>query len=550
MTANIIRDKRFYVLLFILSGIFFRLYNLSWGSPFFFHPDERNIASSISQLSFPDKLNPHFFAYGSLPIYITYFAGVLINFFENLFSQSVKDLRIVSFENAILTGRVISSFLSIASLLLIYWSGMRFFGKTAGIISLLLASLSVGFIQYAHFSTFESWLTFFTLLLFYSLTLYALNNKFSHLLLSSVVLGILISIKISSLIYLPLCILIFFILDLKLFLKKKKKTFALFEQIILRLCMFAGITILMVNFTSPYFWIDNNAFITSLKYESDVALGTLRVFYTQAFENSIPILYQSNKVYPFILNPILAIVSVISISIAILFYIRNRDIKILLVLIFLIVTYLSQAFLFVKWIRYYIPTLPFIYLIFGIILAGFLKSKLFNKRIRVISVSFILLISFIYSVAYFKTVLYSPDTRIEASEWAKNNIKRDAPILSEVYDLGIVPFNRYFNSIVLHNFYDLETENNNSKELSDLLTNSEYIIFPSHRILETRLANPAVYPRGHAFYASVTNKYLKIYQTPCDIFCKILYLGSPQFSLEQTASVFDRPTVTIYKNVK
>ena len=190
------------------------------------------------------------------------------------------------------------------------------------------------------------------------------------------------------------------------------------------------------------------------------------------------------------------------------------------------------------------------HLIFGYVFARFLKSKSVNQRLHLTGITVLLFIAFIYSFAYFKTVLFSPDTRIEASEWAKSNIKSSAPILSEVYDLGIVPFNRYFGSIVLHNFYDLEVDNNNSKELFKTLANSEYIIFPSQRILETRLTKPSVYPKGHAFYTSVINNYPKIYQTPCDIFCKILYLGSPQFALEQTASVFDRPTVTIYKNVK
>ena len=62
--------------IFLFSSIFFFVffvfYNLNWGAPFYFHPDERNIASSIVQLKFPDNLNPNFFAYGAFPIYLIF----------------------------------------------------------------------------------------------------------------------------------------------------------------------------------------------------------------------------------------------------------------------------------------------------------------------------------------------------------------------------------------------------------------------------------------------------------------------------------------------
>ena len=49
-----------------------RFMHLEWDQNHFFHPDERAVAGAVMQLSFkPVQLNPHFFAYGSLPIYLT-----------------------------------------------------------------------------------------------------------------------------------------------------------------------------------------------------------------------------------------------------------------------------------------------------------------------------------------------------------------------------------------------------------------------------------------------------------------------------------------------
>ena len=75
-------DQPFLILLTII-GAFLRFYNLNWGAPYYFHPDERNIASSVTQLHFPDQINPHFFAYGSLPIYAIYGTGVIVNSLSN-----------------------------------------------------------------------------------------------------------------------------------------------------------------------------------------------------------------------------------------------------------------------------------------------------------------------------------------------------------------------------------------------------------------------------------------------------------------------------------
>ena len=66
------------LLLIIVLGAFFRFYNLNWDEGLSFHPDERNIAASVSRIRFPERLDPEFFAYGSLPIYVYRLAGEVL----------------------------------------------------------------------------------------------------------------------------------------------------------------------------------------------------------------------------------------------------------------------------------------------------------------------------------------------------------------------------------------------------------------------------------------------------------------------------------------
>ena len=89
--------------------------------------------------------------------------------------------------------------------------------------------------------------------------------------------------------------------------------------------------------------------------------------------------------------------------------------------------------------------------------------------------------------------------------------------------------------------------------LNKKLLQSNYIILASQRIIKSRLMNEEKFQQGNMFYTSLIDGslgYTKIYETPCDIFCKITYLGDPLFRFEQTANVFDRPTVMIFKNTK
>src|SRR5215475_646212 len=64
-----------------LLGFGLRLYGLNWDQGHSFHPDERQIMFHVTALAWPTSLaqfldpansplNPHFFAYGSFPMYL------------------------------------------------------------------------------------------------------------------------------------------------------------------------------------------------------------------------------------------------------------------------------------------------------------------------------------------------------------------------------------------------------------------------------------------------------------------------------------------------
>ena len=105
-----------------------------------------------------------------------------------------------------------------------------------------------------------------------------------------------------------------------------------------------------------------------MNYESGVALGTEKVFYTGNFINTIPGVYQLLHVYPFLINPLMTILFLASFFYVCYIAIRKRNSNYQLLAAIFLILFISNAFLFVKWTRYMVPTLPFIFLSVGIAL--------------------------------------------------------------------------------------------------------------------------------------------------------------------------------------
>jgi 4-amino-4-deoxy-L-arabinose transferase-like glycosyltransferase len=545
------------LILLIFFGTLLRVYNLNWGAPFYFNPDERNIASSISQLQFPQQMNPNFFAYGSLPIYLVYFSSTLINFFTNC-HLSINNCH-VTFEQAILGTRTLSALLSILLIPLMYFIGKQLKNKQTGILLALITATSIGFIQYSHFGTYEIILTFFTTLLFFVCLKLLQKQDLFNLFLAAVVSGILISCKVNTVVMILIPLGILFIN----LLKNWKHVNLKFRFLNVLYGFSAALTYLLIiicvfMLTNPYAFWDLNSFLGTIHYESSVALGTESVFYTGEFLNTVPILYQIQHVLPFLITPFLMLLLVPALGFTFVKSIlKPQRLKFFLLMVFLLLTFIPQAILFVKWTRYMVPVIPFLYCCIALFITAVLEyiKKYFQRYYRLALGSLIIGISvcFVYALAFLITVYIEPDTRLAAAQYATSNIPSDAPILSEVYDLGITAFNPYYNKIKLFNFYDLDNNYSfeaNPTTLRQSLETSNYIILPSQRILKIRLQNAKRFPLGNIFYRQLLsnkNGFRKIYETPCDVWCLITYSGNPINSYEETASVFDRPTLYIFK---
>lgn len=536
-------------LLLFIGGIL-RFYNLNWGAPYYFHPDERNIAASVSQLQFPSNMNPHFFAYGSLPIYVIFFTTLPLSLLSSC--HTAPTLCHVRFEDALVIGRTYSALFSLALILLTYSIGKNLLSRKAGLLAAILTTFSTGLIQFAHFATFELWTTFFATLLFL-VCLHTLSNPDKkNILRLALLTGILLSIKATNLLLLPIP---FTAIGIGLLINRKTlhKKQLIFRFLLNSLFLLIATAVIFL-LTNPFTFLDTNSFQGSMEYESGVALGTLPVFYTGEFYHTLPILYQALKVFPFLLSPFLSVLSAASFVFIVLICVKKKSAKLFLLLLMTALLFFPQTFFFVKWVRYMVPTLPFFILLSALFLTYLIENKRINKLIPQTMITLSVVTTILFGFSYFITAFVEQDTRVAAAKEGAQIMQSDAPILTEMYDMGIVSFNERFRHITLFNFYDLDNPSpeSNDQTLAENLRAHDYLILPSQRILATRLAHPKEFPKGYSFYHSLlTDKqqYKKIYETPCSIFCEITYLGDQVFRFEGTANTFERPPVQIYKIV-
>ncbi|PJE63393.1 hypothetical protein COU89_03615, partial [Candidatus Roizmanbacteria bacterium CG10_big_fil_rev_8_21_14_0_10_45_7] len=132
----------------LLLLIITRFVGIAWGYPFLLHPDERNMADAISRLTLEDGLNPHFFAYGQLPLYLVWIGYAL---------KSLSLYPVIDSWQAALGLRILSATASVVSGWIVYKLLVRESrSETVALTGLLFWIATPVFIQFAHFGTTES----------------------------------------------------------------------------------------------------------------------------------------------------------------------------------------------------------------------------------------------------------------------------------------------------------------------------------------------------------------------------------------------------------
>jgi len=585
-----------WLLIFILLTallIYTRFINLGWGLPYPMHPDERNMVNAVTQLScqlpsitlnLPKSIsepwnifnwvniskfdietcfNPHFFAYGQFPLYLGF---IIISIYKLIFQLTSLP---ISFEEGAMSLRFISA---IASILTAFYSlrivTLIFKKENFERIILPLAFLIIIFspyaIQFSHFGTTESLLMFFYILIIYQSILFSENlvTKLNYVFTTAFIMGISFATKVSSLIFatLPLMVLLMHknkLPEKKLVTLTKSSTSLFLYRFFNKfadLFVFGMIAVLFFILFSPHNLISLNSFLGSISYEKEVALGSYIAFYTRQFVGSVPILFQTKNIFPYVLGWwqfIFFILGFLFLSW------RNKNVNILRFAF--LIYFLPNALMFAKWTRFMAPIFPLMTVVAVLFLANLYKILLNKKlnRLFINTVTIILMLIVITPGIAYLSIYQNPDVRFQASDWIYKNIPENSYILSETANVVDIPMgipNMKYR-VISFNFYDLDTDKNLQSELKNHLLNADYIFVPSRRIFANLKDN---YPMLNQYYQDLSNGTLgftKIAEFNSFPEIKLALPGILQkFSFkfndekaEETWTVFDHPVIRIYK---
>src|SRR5512140_3678090 len=187
--------------LLVLGALAIRLLGLDFDQGHFFHPDERAIGDAITHLSFrPLQLNPHFFAYGSFPFYVTRAAAAAL-------AAVTQRPWFASYDGVIHLGRFLSALWGALTCVLVALLGRRWHGEAAGLLAGFLLAVSVLHVQTAHYAATDVALTLMVLLALASDVRLANRGRARDALLAGAATGLALATKASAApLFLPLAL--------------------------------------------------------------------------------------------------------------------------------------------------------------------------------------------------------------------------------------------------------------------------------------------------------------------------------------------------------
>ncbi|MCL4366639.1 glycosyltransferase family 39 protein [Patescibacteria group bacterium] len=529
-------SKKFIALIIIILfgiGGFFRFYNLNWDQGHYFHPDERNIANAVVKIHFFDHLDPEFFAYGGLSIYLYRAAG------EVMVSLTHDPTWLSDWGKIDVIGRFFSALFASLTIIPLYFLGRRVFNQKLAIITITLWTFAPSAIQTAHFDVTESILTLLIVviaLLSVELLEKPSIKKYS---LTGAVLGLSLAAKTTAISFLAfpgVAWLVEIFKNRRFHLGKIWHVTFLLEAMIIIFLLF-----------SPYTVINNQKFLESMDYESGVVTGRLIVPYTLQFTNTPPYLYQLiNTLWQ--VGPI-ALLFVPGIIFLLLSFLKTKNLNFLLLLSFPLAYFAYIGSWHTKFIRYMLPILPF-FVMFAVYILTSIHTKV--KWLGTFLILIFIIPSIYWGVAFF-TIYTRPQTRITASEWIYQNIPAGSYLLTEHWDDGL-PIDIPHNTPAIYRIEQLKIydPDNIAKTtyMAEHLSQGNYLIFNSRRLYGTLMYLPDKYPIMSKYYRLLFADQLG-YQRVAEFtsYPQLLGLTINDDKSEETFQVYDHPKVMIYKNV-
>lgn len=552
------KKKQFFTFITILFfALAIRIYGINWDQGFHLHPDERMLIMVAEHIHFFDQLNPHFFNYGSLPIY-------LLKVIANLVNKS-------DYQSILYVGRYLSIAFDVTNLFFIYKIAFLLFKKQrVAFFSCFFYLIAFFPIQNSHFFISDVFLSFLTSIFVYLLIKFLNNsNKKTNSLKNIGLLGLtfaaMLSTKFTAIIFLPF---VYFIIFINSYHQSLKREF--FIKTIINLFIFNFSFLIFQFIFMPYAFLDYKNFLNDISLQIKMNNNPYIFPYTLQYVNTFPYLYYLKNIFFWGLGPILSILSLVGISSLIKDSWRNiltnKKLPLRITLLFYFFYFLIIGKSAVKFMRYMLPIYPFLVIMAGyglsIILSFNSKSIKTKKSFAFLKITkfMILTLSTLWSL-FFLNIYFQPHTRLSATEWILKNIPSESTLAVEHWDDRLPLYGGEKYRFVEMTLYDQPDDEVKWQILNKKLKQADYIIIASNRLyvplqkLNDCQKYKVCYPKTAEYYRKLFKEesgfkkvaefavYPRIKIGPIDI--KI-----NDQNADESFTVYDHPKIFILKDSK
>src|SRR5215207_1686181 len=579
---------RIALVVILLAAAWLRFHGLNWDEGHHLHPNERFLSTVTNNLQWPQNLDSYFdpdvstlspyslpdmglYVYGTLPVYV-------VKWTANLLERD-------NYDEITLIGRAISGLFDLATILFLFLIGRRLYNAKVGLLAAGLLSLSVLNIQLSHFYTVDTFANLFVVGALYFMLRANDSGRWGDHALTGFLFGFGLASKL-NVITLAVPILVAAVVN---FYQRSRTGDwrSAFEHVSVRLLtifFLAALTFRVIQpiaFSGPSFWdwSLNPRWLEDILEQQRLLGGAADLPWIQQWTNR-SITFPLYNIVVWGMGIPLGLASLAGMGLAIFELVRYRRLQHLLPVIYVGVTFLYHASVFVKFMRYFLPIYPFLilfaaYLILWLLtyvnrpqetqtsIAAFpsnqwkhVLSRFHPSRQLVLSIAgFVVGGTLVYALA-FSAIYGQTNSRIRASRWMYQTLPSGSTLANEHWDdwlpIGGIDGNTsygdqgMFKSVEMANYEDDNPDKLN--RMIENLTQADYIILASNRLYDSIPRLPRRYPMTSRYYEMLFNGELGFARVAeFTSYPTFLGIQLPDQVAEESFSVYDHPRVQIFK---
>ena len=544
----------FFVLAAIVAvALALRLHGIDWDGGYGFHPDERDIyfrsdcmyrlltddpnASTCGYVAdnpeaepglgglryFFDAerspLNPHWFPLGSILIYVLVFVRSVVELFTDVGGLDMR-----------FAGRTLSALADVGSVLMVFVLGRRLYGRNVGLLAAGLTALAVIHVQHSHFYRPETFTVLLTVASIWATLRMVEKRRLRDSVLLGVILGLALAPKVNVLPLLaPLALGYGYCVLDEAEGRWDEITPRMLQRVAGHAALAAAVAIGVFFITTPYAFIDIEAFVSDVMLQTRMARNAGLFPFTVQYVDTPAFLYQIRQTVVWGLGVPLGVVAWLAIPFtALLAVLERRHFRAdLMLLAWVVPSLLFLESFEVRFLRYLFPLMPVMILLASRMMLRNLDRMDFSLRrvpdsmreafaglrrrrfalrpsatlaLLLMAVGlpvFVVASTVFYSLA-FQNMYASEHPATRASRWILTEVPRGTPIVFDNHWDEFLP-GIYGYDTWQFPLYEPDTRTK-MQTLAGRLSRSDYLIFYSHRPYASAARDPERFPYSNNYY--------------------------------------------------